>query len=591
MNVFKILRNKISFTFGLIQKNVFLALLILGLIIYGNGLINGFVLDDAGQILSNPLIRSILNLPVFFSGSTFYNGQETLEGTYYKPIQTTLFSLIYSLSGPNPFIFHLVQLLLHVANAWLIYKIFRKWFSNNFAILGSLIFLVHPINNETVLYIACLQDTLFMFFGLIAFYILISKPFKRYNTLVVFISLLFSLLSKETGILFIFLMLSYQVLYEKTRLLKTISITAFAAIIYFFLKYAIAHVGLTTEPFAPISRLSLNERLIHIPSIIVFYIKTFFYPKDLLTVQNWLIHSVNMTTFYLPLLFCLFILTLIMLLPFTLFKNNRTKKKQFIFFTLWLLLGLSLHLQILPLDVTVADHWFYFPIVGLIAIILMVIEIIILRKKLYLYLVVSFVIIVLPLFSMRSFIRTFDFRNEYALAKHDLQSEPDSFVLQNILGLQLQNKGDLADAEKHFQIAAKVYPQNNMAWNNLGFLHEQKGDKEKSNIQDYIKADEFYLKAIQTGNSPTPYINLAELRLFKEQYKYPPINAFIESSLKKFPNSPNLLFMHAITLYKLQRKEIALTEIRHALQIQPENIQFQRVFQWITADTPINLAP
>jgi protein O-mannosyl-transferase len=591
MQIIQAIRNNFAYILSLIQKNVFLVLLILGFIIYGNGLINDFVLDDTGQIVGNPLIQSILNIPGLFAGSTFSDGVSTLRGNYYRPIMTSVYTVLYSFFGPEPFPFHLIQLVLHVINAWLIYKIFRKWFAANFAIFGSLIFLVHPINSETVLYIANLQDTLFMFFGLIAFYVFISSPFKRYNTFIVFISLLFSLFSKEAGILFIFLLLSYQLLYVKRHLLKFVLIVAFAAAIYSFLKYAVAHVGLTTEPFAPISNLSLNERLIHIPSIITFYIKTFFYPISLLTVQNWLVRSINVTTFYLPLLLCLAIFVSIAILPFTLFKNNGAKKKTYIFFALWFAIGLSLHLQIFPLDGTVADHWFYFPIVGLIAIILMIVETIILRKRLCPRLFVFFAVIILFLFSLRSFVRTFDFRNEHILAIHDLKSEPDNFVLQNILGVQLQKNGDFANAEKHLYIAAKLYPQNNMAWNNLGFLYEQKGDKEKNNIQDYIKADELYLKAIQTGNNPTTYINLAELRLFKERFKYSSVNAFIESALVKFPNSPNLLLMHAITLYKLQNKEMALTEILHALQIQPQNQQYLQVYQWITANAPINLSP
>jgi protein O-mannosyl-transferase len=591
MSMLKILGDKISLTFGLIRKNVFLTLLILGFLIYGNGLINGFVLDDTGQILSNPLIRSIQNIPGLFAGSTYSDGASTLRGNYYRPLMTSTYTVLYSFFGPSPFPFHLIQLLLHVTNAWLIYKLFRKWFSNNLAIFGSSLFLIHPINSETVLYIANLQDTLFMFFGLLALCVFILKPFRHYNTFIVFISLLLSLLSKETGILFIFLVLAYQLLYEKTRLIKTVSAVIFAAIIYFFLKYVVAHVGLVIQPFAPISRLPLSERLIHIPSIIMFYVKTFFYPIDLLTVQNWLIRSVNITTFYLPLLFSLAILGLIILLPFKIFKNDHTKEKQFIFFVLWMLLGISLHLQILPLDATVADHWFYFPIVGLIEIILMLVDSTILRQRAYLRFTISLGIVILLLLSTRSFIRTYDFRNEYALAKHDLKEDPNNFVLHNSLGIQLQNQKDLINAEKHFRIASQLYPGNNMAWNNLGFLYELRGAKNNNNITDYKKADEFYTKATQTGNDPTTYINLAELRLFKEKFKYSSVNTFLESALVKFPNNPKLLLMHAITLYKLGMRNNALIEVKHALKIQPQNNQSIQVYRLIDTNASINLIP
>jgi protein O-mannosyl-transferase len=591
MLIIQTIRNHFAHLLSFIQKNVFWMLLIIGFVVYGNGLFNHFVLDDTGQILGNPLIRSILNIPALFGGSTFSDGASILRGNYYRPLMTGTYTILYSLFGPTPFSFHLVQLLLHIINAWLVYKIFRKWLIPNLALFGSLIFLVHPINSETVLYIANLQDVLFMFFGLIAFYIFVANPFKRNNYFLVFVTLLFSLLSKETGILFICLLLLYQLFYRRTHLLRIFLISVLTLVIYFFLKYCVAHVGLTTEPFAPISRLPLNGRLIFMPSLIIFYLKTFLFPISLLTVQNWLISSVSMDNFYYPLLLCLVIFVFLAIPPLTLFKNDKSKKKTYIFFYLWFLLGLSLHLQIFPLDATVADHWFYPPIVGLIAVILLTIEPVILGRKFLVNFVLFFAIAVLMFFSVRSFTRAFDFRNEYTLAVHDLKSEPDNFALQNALGLALQDKGDLVGAEKHFLIASYAYPQNNMAWNNLGFLYEQKGSENRNNIEDYKKADTFYVRAIQAGDSPISYVNLAELRLFKERSDYSSINTLIESALAKFPNNPKLLLMHAITLYKLQDKGKALIEIRHALQVQPENFQSRQVLQWIATDSPINLVP
>jgi tetratricopeptide (TPR) repeat protein len=580
----------LNLVLSFINKHILLTLFILAFLIYGNGLFNNFVIDDINQVVADPLVHSLTTMPQLFAGGTFSDGILNLQGNYYRPIMTTTYAIIYSLFGPTPFFFHLVQLVLHIFNAWLVYKLFRKWISPNFSLFGSLVFLVHPINSETVLYIANLQDTLFVFFGLSALILYTSSFTSRYKLLLTFVLLTLSLLSKETGVIFIFMLLLYQWLYNRKDIINSVSLTIVLGFIYIFLKYAIAHISSTVNTFAPITRLSFNERLLQIPAIITYYLKTFLYPKDLITVQNWIIHSATFTTFYIPLLIFIGVVIVIITAPLILLKNNKTKKKQFFYFAVWFALGLFLHLQLQPLDSTVADHWFYFPVIGLLGMILILFEKIKLQKKHYQYIAVFFCFILLFVLSVRSFLRTFNFRNQYVLAKHDLSEEPNNFVLQNIIGVELQNQGHLTDAQNHLIKATKIDPGNDMAWHNLGYLYEQMGTKTK-NRELYLKADKYYQKATTIGNDPTTYVNLAELRLFKEKQNYQSLNKFITGALKKFPDQPNLRIMHAVVLYKLHDKQDALLETQRALQIEPQNTQFIQVYQWINANAPINLTP
>src|SRR5579872_6936548 len=85
-----------------VNNNILLILFILGFLIYGNGLINNFVLDDFNQIISNPLIHSPLNIFQLFMGSTFSDGILNLQGNYYRPVMTISYLIIYSLVGPTP---------------------------------------------------------------------------------------------------------------------------------------------------------------------------------------------------------------------------------------------------------------------------------------------------------------------------------------------------------------------------------------------------------------------------------------------------------------------------------------------------------
>ncbi len=587
MDLIQKVNTKILLFLEKFKKNALLTLFIIGFLVYANSFLNGFVLDDVNQILGNSAVHSISNIPTLFTGSTFSDGASTLRGNYYKPVMTLVYTIIYSTFGPIAFPFHLVQLILFILNAWLLYKLLCKWFSKNLSFFASMLFLVHPLNSEAVLYISSLQDVLFMFFGLLALLIFIHKPFNRFNLLSTFILLFMSILSKETGVLFFAVLLLYQYLYEKKYLRLSIVISFFTGIFYLFLKYFIAGISLTVNPFATITRLKLDQRLLQIPAILEFYFKTFFFPKDLIAVQNWVVGSITFYTFYFPLIICLSVALFIASL-FLIFKTIEIRKKL-TFFSVWLILGLLLHLQIQPLDATVADRWFYFPMIGLVGIILIIFEKIRFKKKYFQILLLATVFILLAL-SLRSFLRTFDYRNEYALASHDLAFQPDNFVLQNSLGLQFQSRGNLNEAKIHFEKAIQIDPGNNMAWHNLGFLYEQEGAKNNSQSL-YKLADNYYQKAINTGGDPNSYINLAELRLFKENFNLLKTDKFLEVSLNKFPNNPKLLLMHSITLYKLGNKNRALKEISKAIKIQPQNSQLIQIYQWIINNQQINLTP
>jgi hypothetical protein len=81
----------------------------------------------------------------------------------------------------------------------------------------SLVFLVHPINSEAVLYISATQEVLYFVFGILAVLILAETRTNTYYYLSI-PCLLLSLLSKETGALFMVVSLFYLKLFRKNHL-------------------------------------------------------------------------------------------------------------------------------------------------------------------------------------------------------------------------------------------------------------------------------------------------------------------------------------------------------------------------------------
>jgi len=61
-----------------------------------------------------------------------------------------------------------------MTNSILLFLFLRSFFSRYSSFVVCLLFLVHPINSEAVLYSANLQDVLFFFFGMLS--LLLSNP-------------------------------------------------------------------------------------------------------------------------------------------------------------------------------------------------------------------------------------------------------------------------------------------------------------------------------------------------------------------------------------------------------------------------------
>lgn len=564
-------------------KNVILLYIILGFLIFGNSLFNGFVGDDFDQIINNVLVHSLGNIPRLFFGSSFGTGNiNQLSGIYYRPLMTSVFTLVYAIFGSNAFFFHGLQLVIHIINTILVFLFFTFFFEETFAFLISVIFLLHPINTEAVVYISGLDDVLFFFFGMIAIRTVQNQTRDKqvkYGNLIIFLALLCSLLSKETGILFIFTYIIFSILFNKANIKKSIVISGVVVGIYSLLR--LIALGLPTLGIRlyPYMRAPLLIRIINIPAITWFYIKTFFFPYNLITAQNWIIKSLSFYNFYLPLI--IVFVFFLMIFAFNLFikKTNKKDFHIFLFFSVWFIIGLALHLQIFPLDSTVTDRWFYFPIVGLLGMIVTGIRTLNVTKKNIKFAAFLGISAFIVLLSIRSFIRTFDWRNNYVLASHDLPLSSGNFILENVLGDELYNRGLYAQAKIHFENSVKITPYYGLALNNIGAVYR--------NEKDYSKAKEYFQRANAIGDQYFSFINLANTLLY--DYKDPKAaQIYIKSALKKLPSNGTLWYLLGLSDYLVGNKDEALYAARQSCILEPTQ-EHCKFYNGIVQNVQINI--
>ena len=283
---------------------VFILILGATYLIYYPGLWGDYVFDDSANILENKKL-AITSLDWNSLSAAFWSGG---AGPLGRPISMLSFALNYYFTGFEPFYFKFTNLFIHLINGLLVFIISLKlfqWLSHQYqrislqsaaylACLVSLIWLIHPLNLTSVLYVVQRMTSLSTLFGLFAFAIYCfwrTRAITGLNTIFalcgVALSLLASILSKESGILFIPLIywveliifqaknLQFQPIYiKKIKLIHMLwgGVIAAGLIFLYLLPPYLNPVNFARRDF------TLDERLLTESRVIFYYLKMTFYP-------------------------------------------------------------------------------------------------------------------------------------------------------------------------------------------------------------------------------------------------------------------------------------------------------------------------
>lgn len=174
-------------------------LLGIALLVYANGLVNGFTYDDEGYILRSHAVQS---------GSLREMFQPTKGNNIFRPLTFATFAANWAVGGVQPFGYHLVNLLLHAAVTLLLYLVLRTLLASlargeTVAFAAALLFAVHPIHTEAVTSIVGRGELLAAGFLLAAW---LSHLQDR--AIVALLCFALALFSKESAVVFLPLVLA-----------------------------------------------------------------------------------------------------------------------------------------------------------------------------------------------------------------------------------------------------------------------------------------------------------------------------------------------------------------------------------------------
>jgi tetratricopeptide (TPR) repeat protein len=280
---------------------VVLAAALLAALAYIQDLRYDFILDDVPLILINETLRSWHNWKTIFLTNIFNAKSQALPfeiaAVHYRPIYR-----LWQLANAQVFGFvipwwHLTSLLLHLCVVFLVYVLGVKLLKDRWtAALAASLFAVHPIHAESVAYVTASTDllvTLFSLVSLLAYFRFREEGASLASYIVSIVAAAMAMFSKETAVMFPFLLVAYELLREtradvpqaKSRLRPLAWTLPFFAVVGAYVAVRSLLFGLNTGPGSGVSRLAA---FLDIPLVSIVYLRnlvwpfrlSFFYPSE-----------------------------------------------------------------------------------------------------------------------------------------------------------------------------------------------------------------------------------------------------------------------------------------------------------------------
>lgn len=453
-----------------------------GLVSYINIFDHQFLWDDEFLIQENVFIRSWKNLPQIFSTSSGA-GVGRLDD-FYRPMQLVIYTGIYSLFGLQSWAFLLLNVLIHLINACLIFFLIKKLFKKDFlAFLTSILWVVHPIHTEAVTYMSGIADPLIVFFGLSSFLCYVNFRQKKQTHFLIFSLILFilALLSKEPIIILPGLFIVYELFFSKKKSWKDYKHISWFFIIatsYFFLRLTALNFVNTLNLYntTNIYTENLLVRIYTFLASLLSYYSFLFYPVNLHMERQFPIFS---SIFSVQVLISLLILVL---LAIVIYYNIKQKKFHLSFGILWFFIGFLPMSGIIPVNSFLLEHWLYFPSIGFFLCLAIIIHYFGQKYPQIKKIIAVVLTIIILTFMGLTLKRNIDWKDPITFYNDILKYNEGTARVHNNLGMAYADKDDVINAEKHYLKAIATNDQYAQVYYNLARLYLETNQEEKAII-------------------------------------------------------------------------------------------------------------
>lgn len=442
-------------------------IVLLACMVYLAALHGGFVLDDE-LLTQNKLIKS---------SDGMHRLWFTTEPTDYWPVTSTSFWLEWRLWGDKPTGYHVANLALHIIDSLLLWLLLRRLAIPG-AFLAAMIFTVHPVNVESVAWIAQRKNLLALLFLLLATLSYLASEKCRQSKesgasspsewpwyLLSLMLFILGMLSKGSAVVLPPLLL--LIIWWQRR----ITIEDFARMAPFFIvavRLTLLNIWFQTHGSDAIVRnVTAIDRLLGAAAVVWFYLSKAILPVNLSFVYpQWDIEAAN-PLWWLPLIGVLAITALLL-------WQRRTRFGRALLFA-WLFFCISLTPVMGFTDVgymqysLVADHYQHIALIAIVALIGAGFSVWRSAASEALPwapdLIAAAYVACLLLLAMQ---QSAEYSNPITLYETTLQKNPACWLAHNNLGNFASDAGRKQEAIEHYTASLQLKPDQPQVLSNLG---------------------------------------------------------------------------------------------------------------------------
>lgn len=449
----------------------FLSVFLVGFAIYAISLDFYFLVrsDDTSYIFRNPYLQNISSKNIVAIFSNLHFGD-------YLPITLLSYSWDFTWWRFDPFGYRLTQITLHALNACLLFAILNllevskrvSWFS-------VLVFVAHPVQVESVVWIAERKSLLSSLFILMSlwFYLrfAMSSYFNRKLYYFCLLSFVMALLSKSISVMLpcVFVLLDILVLKRTLRVMEKVPFFLLSLLAGLGTIYSQGAMGGIKEYVGG----SFVISMLYTARIYWDYVVSLIFPFQLSPLYHYESFSAtdpqSLLAYLIFFAACFFIARNFRLRPCLVFAMS--------WFVLWLIPVSNL----IPISVLRQDRYLYLPSIALIVVVAIGLEnwgqgq----RKNFLVNLVMMSWVLFL---GSLSFTHTFVYANEHAFWQRVANQNPQNAHAHLEAGYQCKLIEDLSCAEKHYRQALAIRPQYVHALSNLGALMIQREQYQEARV-------------------------------------------------------------------------------------------------------------
>lgn len=192
----------------------------LGFLLYANTIPYGYTQDDAIVITENMFTQQgLAGIPGLLQHDTFYGffkeegKAQLVSGGRYRPLTPVMFAIEWALFGESPWVGHLINALLYGLTAVIVFFLLHwmggksRWpeYAWQFALVGTVLYTVHPLHTEVVANIKGRDEIMSLLLSIGALWLVVRRlpTVRRTDTVMSGMLFFLALLSKENAITFL----------------------------------------------------------------------------------------------------------------------------------------------------------------------------------------------------------------------------------------------------------------------------------------------------------------------------------------------------------------------------------------------------